>query len=132
MANIVTDTGSTNGICIPVAAAELERLQDRERRYRLWEVSAVAHPFAAQPASAPTPGASVGFEDRVLTFVGADDFTREPDVAAGVVARSYLDTIRRGVRFWDRRVPGFAARFDRSTEPPPRVRALRRIDHTDS
>jgi hypothetical protein len=44
--DIVSATGAINGVCLPVSAADLERLDDRERNYRRVEVTAqIAQPL---------------------------------------------------------------------------------------
>lgn len=118
-ANVVPGAGDVNGICIPVDAEQLQLLRARERRYSCVEL----------PAVASYPG-QVAIAGPVLTFIGKASYTRGADVRLGVVARSYLDSVVNGARFWDRRQPGFWADFQASTDhpPPERTADLRRVD----
>ncbi len=110
-----------NGVLVAVSGAELSRLADRERRYRIIDVS---HLITLTVDAGQPPA-------QCVTFVGQPRFTRPHDVAAGVVARGYLDTIADGVSHWDGRLPGFAVAYRRSTREPARNRVadLRRVDH---
>lgn len=112
--------GMVNGIVIPVGDEQLQELRRRELRYEVAEVSGrVVDPSAERKPPEPC-----------VTFVGRPEFTVARDVERGVVPRAYLDSVLRGVDYWERRLPGFATEFRRSTELPSwaRVVDLRRVD----
>ncbi|MEE6274547.1 hypothetical protein V2J56_14450 [Georgenia sp. MJ206] len=113
--------GGVNGVCVPVTEAQLEVLTARELRYDLADVTSLVSPY-------PQPAA--GALERVVVFVGKPRFTREDDVARGVVPEAYLSLVLDGVRYWDDRCPGFGADFQRSTDLPAAsdVVPLRRMD----
>ncbi|MEE6288214.1 gamma-glutamylcyclotransferase family protein [Georgenia sp. MJ173] len=130
---------SVNGICVPVGPGELAQLEARELRYDTVDVTdavrasdavaatdAVGATAAADVTHAARPSPSL---TRVVTFVGKPEFTRAPDVAAGVVPVAYTDSIDAGARFWDRHVSGFHADLRRSTDwpDPSAVVPLRRV-----
>lgn len=110
-----------NGVLVQVNGTELSRLAERERRYRIIDVSRQI----TLTVDAGQPPADC------VTFVGQPRFTRPQDVDAGVVARGYLHTIADGVNYWNGRHPGFALAYQQSTqEPAPnRIADLRRVDH---
>lgn len=87
---------AVNGIAIPIDDGDLDRLNDRERRYDLVDVSGRA---VAYPGGGPLAG-------RVLTFVGKPEFaaTRFP---GAVASRAYLDVIIAGAKHWDAVAPEF-------------------------
>ncbi len=123
LANLARETGTrsksaANGILVPVSAADLERLRRRKLRYRELDVSARIQPYA---------GFEGGWEQgrsRAFAFVGRADFTRSEIVKRGVIQRSYLDEVLRGVSVWERRFPGFEADFHASTVIPPQNRVV--------
>ena len=115
---------AANGILVPVSEGDRSRLRRREGRYREVDVSDCVE---------PCPGPLEGFEPRrheVIAFVGRDAFTRAEEVGRGVIQRSYLDTVVRGVLFWEERFPGFEAGFRASTRIPSgaELMSLRRVD----
>jgi hypothetical protein len=110
-----------NGVLVPVAAAQLDLLIDRERRYCLIDVT---HAITAWPGVTRPTG-------RVGAFVGHARYTSRLDVERGVVSSEYLATIDTGVAFWEARRPGFARGYLESTLLPPaaRIASLSRMDH---
>lgn len=118
-ANVAPKVGSSvNGILVPVDGRGLRNLVSRERRYGLEDSTAlVDSPLADDSAS-------------ILTFVGLSAYTDPAQVEVGIVARSYLDGIVAGARFWEAKHPGFLHAFHRSTRMPgvDQVAGLRRVD----
>ena len=103
---------AVDGLLVPVDGAALARLRRREGRYRDVDVSASVELH---------PESSVRFKagrDKALAFVGRGEFTREEEVRRGVIARSYVDTLLRGMEYWDKRYPGFEAGFRSSARLP--------------
>ncbi len=113
-------SGPVNGVLLPVGAAQLDLLIERERRYCLIDVSnaITAWPGLSQPTG------------RVAAFVGHPRYTAADDVARGVVSREYLATIETGVAHWESEHPGFAEGFRSSTVLPAatKITSLRRVD----
>jgi hypothetical protein len=101
-----------NGVCLPVNAAMLDVLDDRERNYERVEVTSAVEPLIG----------------RTWAYTGrADSRRRFGDASATgrcVVARAYLDAIEQGFRALDG-WEDFTASTD--GERPP-VRNLRRVD----
>jgi hypothetical protein len=112
-------TDATNGVLLPVAEGDVERLVDRERRYDLVDVSPSVRPYDAWAAPAAP----------ILAFVGRPQFTDPDSVDRGVLGTDYAGTIESGVAAWARRCPGFDRDFAASTRTPPRERIvpLRRV-----
>lgn len=108
------------GVVIPLHPGYLARLQARERRYGLCDISAYLTPFG---------GSGTALYD-VATFVGLPQFTRAEHAARGLVSREYLATIEAGAAFWDTRLPGFAQAYRAGTRLPDAkaVADLRRVD----
>jgi gamma-glutamylcyclotransferase (GGCT)/AIG2-like uncharacterized protein YtfP len=112
------DAATVDGLCVPVAAEQLARLDDRERNYD--RVDVTAHVTADMPLGG-----------RVWTYRGrADSRARFADARrAGrcVIARDYLAAVEAGVRgvlgdaAWD----AFGAAAPHDGLP---VRDLRRVD----
>ena len=90
------DAPPVNGVLVPVAAGDVKRLMERERRYRLVEVGARVRPYRSWTAR----------RARVVTFIGRPGFTGPASVARGVVPSEYLRTIEQGVRHASRVQPG--------------------------
>ena len=109
-----------NGARVRVTRAELSRLVQRERRYRLVDVTADVEVRLATGAAASGP-------DRTWVFVGRAEFTSPQAVSAAVASREYLATIDAGVAYWEARQPGFRQGFRASTTWPARVVDLRRV-----
>jgi hypothetical protein len=109
-----------NGVLVPMAAAQLDLLVDRERRYCLIDVT---HAITAWPGVTRPTG-------RVGAFVGHPRYTSRVDVERGVVSGEYLATIDAGVAFWESSHPGFVGGYFSSTLLPPvaRIASLRRVD----
>lgn len=84
-----------NGVCLPVDGPQLAALCRRELRYEPMELGDAVR---AWPGLAPLHGP-------VWAFIGLTRFTRSADVAHGVVARSYLATVRSGARYWEQHAP---------------------------
>ncbi len=119
-ADMTLDAASrANGICIPVDALGLARLQARERRYELRDVSRAIQPY---------PGFDLAGE--VLAFTGSPRYTAPKDVRRGVVAADYAATIADGARHWDGAAPGFFADYLATTEVviSSRIVRLARVD----
>lgn len=116
----VRPSAVVNGVVVPVSESQLQRLCDRERRYQLTECSDLVDNSSRSEAS------------RVVTFVGAPEFTAPERVDAGVAAKNYVDLMHAGARFWDERHPGFLNDFHMSTRMPSAapIVPLRRVDHT--
>ena len=123
LANLAKETGTrsksaANGILVPVSAADLERLRRRKLRYRELNVSRRIEPYE---------GFEGGWEpscSRAFAFMGKTDFTRPDLVKRGVIQRSYLDEVLRGVAIWERRFGGFEADFHSSTVIPPQEKVV--------
>ena len=111
---------AVNGVLVEVSGSSLERLRRRERRYRLRRAPGTLERYDAS-------GRVVG---DVLTARGRAEFQEPQAVAAGVVARSYVEGILAGVEHWSRQVPRFAADFHDSTLLPKleQVADLKRVD----
>ena len=111
---------AVNGLLVEVSGAALERLRQRERRYRLCPVPGSLEPY---DAGGPVLG-------EVLTARGRAEFQAPAAVAAGVVARSYVEGILAGAEHWSQRTPGFAADFHASTVLPTsgQIADLQRVD----
>lgn len=116
----VEPAGTVNGLVVELTDRELADLCERERRYRLLDVS-TAIDGATQTA---TP---------VWAFVGLEGFTSPDHVSRGVVPQEYLDTIVAGAREWDASEAGFFDEFTRSTvfAPGDSVVALERVDRDE-
>jgi len=111
---------AVSGLLVEVSVASLERLRRRERRYRLCPVPGALEPY-------DDSGAIAG---EVLTARGRAEFQAEEAVAAGVVARSYVEGILAGAEHWSQRAPGFAADVRASTVFPTsgQIADLKRVD----
>ena len=118
----VTDRpGAANGILVPLADGDLDRLARREGRYDPVDVrTRVRLPPAA-------PRAALG---SVMTFLGKPRFTRPEDVAQGLLPAAYLRRIEAGVAFWEARAPGFGLDYRGSTDATSSIPTaeLRRVD----
>lgn len=108
-----------NGVLLPVAERDVDRLEARERRYQLVDVTSSIRPYDAWP----TP------REPVVAFVGSRAFTDPDAVGRGVLGTDYLGTITSGVAEWTQRCPGFDRDFAASTVTPPdgRIVPLRRV-----
>ena len=115
---------AVNGLLLPVEKEALAGLRRRELRYQLIDVSRRVEPYTEAEAKFKLEG------HKALAFVGRDAFTRNEDVKRGVIPRSYMDTILRGVSFWERRFAGFESDFHASTIIPPgaEIASLERVD----
>lgn len=111
---------AVNGLLVEVSGSSLERLRRRERRYRLRRA----------PGTLKRYDASVPVLGDVLTARGRAEFQMPEAVAAGVVARSYIEDILAGAEHWSRRTPGFEADFHNSTvlPKPGQIADLERVD----
>lgn len=121
LCDVVSDAGAwTNGVCLPVNAAQLDALRDRERRYDLIDVT---ESVEAYPSISPLIGA-------VGVFTGKAEFTKPAEIARGVLSSAYLETVRAGARHWDQAAPGFEQAFVNTTQLPPleRIQRLRLDD----
>jgi gamma-glutamylcyclotransferase (GGCT)/AIG2-like uncharacterized protein YtfP len=111
---------AVNGALLPVDAAALAALDERERQYERVEVTA---------AVAPVAGGGVG--GRVWAYMGRRTGRARVDLgrrggAAVVIQRAYLELVDRAFRALG---ADEHARFRASTEPPPfPVRELARVD----
>jgi gamma-glutamylcyclotransferase (GGCT)/AIG2-like uncharacterized protein YtfP len=108
------DAAAVNGVCMPVDAATLAALDERERNYRRVDVT-----VAVEPAIGPT-----------WTYVGRPESrARYAHAAAAerlVVASEYAATVERGFRsLGDGAWAEFASRTD---DHRPPLRELRRVD----
>ncbi|ADB48594.1 gamma-glutamylcyclotransferase family protein [Conexibacter woesei] len=114
--DVVAGRGAVNGVCLPVDAGELRRLDARERNYERVEVTELV---------AEARG-------RVWAYVGSA--AGRARLAAGLrdgralVSREYLDDVEDGFRrLGDEQLAAYRA----STDPPPpgcAVVALERVD----
>ena len=111
-------TARVNGVCIPVAADDLDALCDRERRYAPQQIAVEPYPGWPHP------------EAEVLAFLGRAEFTRPDDVSRGLLSSRYRDLVATGAQHWDRQVRGFGADFHASTHLPSaeQIHPLQRVD----
>lgn len=112
-ANLTASAGYANGVCIPVSAADLATLADRERRYAPVDVTGLIDPY---PGWSLPPG-------EVLAFLGRPQFRG----SAGVVPASYIRSVLDGGAHWDAVCPGFLQDLH-STIPTAPTAELRRVD----
>ena len=113
-----------NGVLVPVEDDELSRLRKRELRYHLVDITEHFEPYAEAREQLKLR------RYRASGFVGREVFTQEEDVKRGVIPRSYMDTVLRGVSFWEERARGFEGDYHASTIIPPEteITPLRRVD----
>jgi hypothetical protein len=146
--DVVPGDGAVNGLCLPVDATALRRLDARERNYDRVEVTELVERIArdgtdgdgaGNGARAARPGAAGGeragdgdLPARVWTYVGsaAGRGRLEQGVREGraLVSREYVDDVEHGFRTLGG--DAFAA-YRASTDPPPpgcEVVSLERID----
>lgn len=138
--DVVPGDGAVNGLCLPVDATTLRRLDERERNYDRVEVTELVERDGTggdrdwaprgDPADAALGGD--GLPGRVWTYVGsaAGRGRLEQGVREGraLVSREYADDVEHGFRALGD--DAFAA-YRASTDPPPpgcEVVSLQRID----
>ena len=112
-ANLAASDGFANGVCIPVSAADLAILADRERRYSPVDVTELIDPY---PGWNLPPG-------EVLAFLGRPQFRG----SAGVVPAAYIRSVLDGGAHWDAVCPGFLKDLH-STIPMAPTAELTRVD----
>lgn len=112
---------AVNGVCLPVTAADVVALKERELRYGFHDVT--------ERVSAYDPSIVPGRP--IFSFVGEPRFSGPDQILAGVVSKAYVAGVEAGARFWDTHCPGFWDDYVTTTEQPPvdRVEELTRVDY---
>lgn len=136
--DVVPGAGDVNGLCLPVDATALRRLDARERNYDRVEVTEVVvrgggtrDGTGGQSETGGRPGGG-RLPGRVWTYVGSaagrGRLARGVRERRALVSREYLDDVEHGFRALGDEA--FAA-YRASTDPPPpgcAIVSLERID----